>query len=92
VFWHSIGKLYQTCINDRFYCVDNFITLLHYSDINNATGARTMTEYSREHLIELLCRNDPNGCYTDYACDIEDMPHMTPQEAYDLCVEQELFN
>jgi hypothetical protein len=50
-----------------------------------------MTEYSREHLIELLCNNDPNGCYTDYACDIEDMPHMTTQEAYDLCIELELI-
>jgi hypothetical protein len=51
-----------------------------------------MTKYSREHLIELLCRNDPNGCYTDAACDIEDLPYMTLQEAYDLCVEQEIFN
>lgn len=50
-----------------------------------------MQEYSREHLIELLCNNDSNGCYTDYACDIEDMPHMTHTEAYDLCIEQELI-
>lgn len=50
-----------------------------------------MQDFSREHLIELLCNNDSNGCYTDYACDIEDMPYMTLQEAYDLCIELELI-
>lgn len=51
----------------------------------------TMQDYSREHYIELLCNNDSNGCYTDAACDVENMPHMTLQEAHDLCIELELI-
>jgi hypothetical protein len=47
VFWHSIGKLYQTWIIDRFYYVADFITMLHYSDINNANGVHSMYTLSK---------------------------------------------
>jgi hypothetical protein len=47
VFWHSIGKLYQTWINDRFYCVADFITLQHDNYINNVPGVHSMYTLSK---------------------------------------------
>ena len=50
-----------------------------------------MQDYKREHLIQLLCNNDPNGCYTDEECELEGLPHITLEQAYNLCIDQELI-
>jgi len=32
---------------------------------------------TRDEMIQWLCWNDPNGCYTDEECDAEDIPRLT---------------
>lgn len=38
-------------------------------------------EKERKNIINFLQWNDPNGCYTDENCDLEDIPRMTYEEA-----------
>jgi hypothetical protein len=46
VCWHSIGKLYQTWIIDRFYCVDVIGNVGHYNHINNVPGVKQMITFN----------------------------------------------
>jgi hypothetical protein len=43
---------------------------------------------SRDSLINWLCWNDKNGCYTDEQSDMEDMPRLTLEEAQEIYHEQ----
>ena len=38
---------------------------------------------TREELIDWLCYNDTNGCYTDEDCDAEGLPRLTLETARD---------
>jgi hypothetical protein len=47
-----------------------------------------MENYTREELIEWLCRNDRNGIYSDADCEIEGINPLTWEEAFELVNEQ----
>jgi len=39
---------------------------------------------TRADVIEWLCWNDPDGCYTDADNDLEQLPHLTLEQARDI--------
>jgi hypothetical protein len=44
-------------------------------------------KYTREELIKWLCRNDPNGEYSDEDAEGNGWPPLTWQEAYEFAIE-----
>lgn len=49
------------------------------------TDAQAM---SREHVIDWLCWNDPNGCYSDDQCAAEGMDPNETDELLDMMIQQ----
>jgi hypothetical protein len=45
-------------------------------------------KYTREELIAWLCRNDPNGEYSDEDAEGNGWPPLTWEEAYEFATEQ----
>jgi hypothetical protein len=44
-------------------------------------------KYTREELIKWLCRNDPNGEYSDEDAEGNGWPPLTWDEAYEFAIE-----
>ena len=53
---------------------------------------KVLKSMSREAIIELLCLNDPNGCYRDDECMLEFGQIMTKDDAILLAVEEGLID
>ena len=47
----------------------------------------TLANYNREELIRWLCRNDPNGEYSDEDAENNGWSPLTWEEAYEFAIE-----